>query len=85
MQHDFSVYREESLEGVLDILLDHAPPYCGEEEEGLESTRLLTELISMLSEAKTKSIAFRKKLDGEIDTVRLEVNYPNSYEYEKNI
>lgn len=84
MQHDFSAYTVESLERVTQHLatelryMIELAASCTEmenDQDYKDVSALLTDLISMLSEAKTKSLAFRKGMEDAIDTLKIEANY----------
>lgn len=80
MQHDFSAYTVESLEETIkDIetslkIWQRAKIIFNSDISG-ELCNLYTDLISMLSEAKTKSLAFRKGMEHKIDTLKIKANY----------
>lgn len=87
MEHDFSAYTVESLEiveheiyRVKQIGNAHYNTclHEGKKQEALEyadTVALCADLISMLSEAKTKSLAFRKGMEHKIDTLKIKANY----------
>lgn len=76
MEHDFSAYTVESLEDIIELLklskTTHSKLTRKISDDHID---IHTDLISMLSEAKTKSLAFRKGIEDKMDTLKMEANY----------